>query len=93
MNFCWMETCLYLNTLKTIRIYYSACPPFTKNHERIQQFKETSNSNYIYENELDKACFVHDTAYADGKDLAQRTASDKIFKDRAYEIAINSKYD
>ena len=39
---------------------YSACGPFTKNKERIQKFKETGDSRYIYQNELDKACFQHD---------------------------------
>ena len=42
---------------------YSACGPFTKNKKRIQKFKETGNSRYIYQNELDKACFQHDMAY------------------------------
>ena len=36
---------------------YSACGPFTKNKKKIQKFKETGNSQYIYQNELDKACF------------------------------------
>ena len=44
---------------------YSACGPFTKNKERIQKFKETSDNKYIYRNELDKACFQHDRAYGD----------------------------
>ena len=39
---------------------YSACGPFTKNKERIQKFKETGDSWYIYQNELDKVCFQHD---------------------------------
>ena len=38
-------------------------PPFTKNKETIQKFKETGDSRYIYRNELDKACFQHDMAY------------------------------
>ena len=38
---------------------YSTCRPFTKNKERIQKFKETRDSRYIYQNELDKACFQH----------------------------------
>ena len=38
---------------------YSACRPFTKNKERIKKFKETRDSRYIYQNELDKACFQH----------------------------------
>ena len=43
----------------------SACGPFTKNKERIQKFKGTRNSRYVYQNELDKAWFQHDKAYGD----------------------------
>ena len=64
-----------------------------KNSERIQKFRGTGNSRHSYRNELDKACFAHDAAYSDSKDLAKRTTSDKILKDRAYEIAKNHKYD
>ena len=39
---------------------YSTCGPFIKNKERIKKLKETGNSRYIYQNELDKACFQHD---------------------------------
>ena len=72
---------------------YSACGPFTKNKERIQEFKETEDANYIYKNELDKACFQHDMAYGEFKDLAGRTASDKVLRKKAFNIAKNSKYD
>ena len=41
---------------------YSACGPFTKNKERIKKFVQTGNPNFIYKNELDKACFQHDMA-------------------------------
>ena len=44
---------------------YSTCGPFTKNKERIQRFKETGGSRYIYQNELGKACFQHDMAFKD----------------------------
>ena len=47
----------------------------------------------IYKSELGKDCFDHNAAYYDSKDLAKRTISEKILKDRAYEIAINGKYD
>ena len=50
---------------------YSACGPLTKNKERIQKFKETRDSRYICQNELDKACFQHDMAYGDFKDLTR----------------------
>ena len=72
---------------------YSACGPFTKNKERIRKFKEKEHSRYIYQNELDKACFQHDMAYGDFKDLTRRTASDKILRDKAFNIAKNPKYD
>ena len=52
---------------------YSVCRPFTKNKERIRKFKEAGDSPYIYENELDKACFQHDMAYGNFKDLTRRT--------------------
>ena len=71
----------------------SACGQFTKNKERIQKFKETRDTSYIYKNELDKACFQHDMAYGDFKDLKRRTASDKILRDKAFNIAKNPKYD
>ena len=57
---------------------YSACGPFTKNKQRIQKFKETKDTNYIYKNELDKACFAHDAGYSDSTDLIKRTVADKI---------------
>ena len=60
--------------------------------ERIQKFKEIGDTNYIYKNELDIACFQHDMAYGDFKDLATRTASDKVLIDKAFNIAKNSKY-
>ena len=62
---------------------YNACEPFTKNKERIQKFKEIVDTEYIYKNELDKACFQHDMAYGGFKDLARRTASDKVLRHKA----------
>ena len=72
---------------------YSACEPFTKNKERIQKFKETGRTNYIYKNELDKVCFQHDMAYSDFKDLKKRTIADKVLRDKAFNIASDQKYD
>ena len=72
---------------------YSACGPFTKNKERIQKFKQTGDSRYIFKNELDKACFQHDMAYGDFRDLAKRTSADEVFKNKAFNIAKNPKYD
>ena len=79
--------------LKQPGLTYSACGPFANNKERIQEFKETGDTKYIYRNKLDKACFQHDMAYGDFKDLARKTASAKILKDRAFNIAKNPKYD
>ena len=72
---------------------YSACRTFTKNKKRTQKFKETGDSRYIFQNELDKACFQQDVAYWDFKDLTRRTASDKILCDKTFNVAKNPKYD
>ena len=79
--------------LKQLGFTYSACGPFTKNKERIQKFKETGDTSYIYKTELDKACFQQNMAYEDFKDLKRRTASDKILRDKAFIIAKSRKYD
>ena len=65
--------------LKQPGFTYSACGPFTKNKERIQKFRETGDTSYIYKNELDKACFQDEMVYGDFKDLKKRTYSDKAF--------------
>ena len=72
---------------------YSACGPFTRHKERIKKFKQTGDTHYIYRNELDKACFQRDPAYADHKDLINRTKSDKVLRDKACDIASNPEYD
>ena len=72
---------------------YSACGPFTKNKERIDKFTTTGNTDFIYKNELHKACFQHDMAYGKSKDLVKRTQSDKVLRGKAFKIASNPKYD
>ena len=79
--------------LKQLGFIYSACGPFPKNKKIIQKFKQTGDTSYIYKNELDKACFQHDMANGDFKDLARRTASDKVLRDKAFNIGNNPKYD
>ena len=79
--------------LRQPQFTYSACGPFTKHEQRIQKFKETGDTNYVYKNELDKACFVHDAAYSVSKDLKKRTIADKILKNKAFDIAKYPKYD
>ena len=71
----------------------SANGPFPKRKERIQKFYETGDSQYIYQNKLDKACFQDDMAYGDFKDLARKTASDKLLRHKALNIDKNPKYD
>ena len=72
---------------------HSACGPFTKNKERIKKNKETGDLKYIYQNELDRACFQHDMSYGDFKDLNRRTFADKVLRDNAFNIAKDPKYD
>ena len=57
------DKCMPEMHLKQPGFIYRACEPFIKNKERIQKFKETGDTKYIYRNELDKACFQHDTWY------------------------------
>ena len=79
--------------LRQSQFVYSTCRPFTRHKERIKKFKQTCDTRYIYRNELDKACFQHDSADADNKDLINRTKSDKVLIDKAYNIANNPEYD
>ena len=77
--------------LKQPGFNYSACGRFTKNKERIEKFMQNGNTNFIYQKELDKACLQHDMAYGKSKDLAKRTQSDKVLRDKAFKIVINPK--
>ena len=79
--------------LRQPQFTYSACGAFTRHEEIIQKFKETGYANYTYMNELDKACFTHDAAYSDSKDLTKRIIADKNLKNRAFDIAKDPKYD
>ena len=78
--------------LKQPGFNYSACVRFTKNKERIQKCKETGDIKYIWKDELDKAYFQYDMAYGDFQDFAKGTASDKVLRDKAFNIAKNTKY-
>ena len=73
--------------LRQPQFTYNACGPFTKHKQRTLKFKEAGDTNYIYKNELDKACFVHDAAYSDSKDLIKIAIADKILKNKAFDIA------
>ena len=54
---------------------------------------QTGNTNFIYKNGHDKACFQYHMAYGKSKDLVKRTQSDKVLKDKAFKIASDPKYD
>ena len=72
---------------------YSACGPFTQSKEKIQKFKETGDSRYIFQNKPDKALVQDDKPYGYFRDLAGRIVSDKILRDKAFNIAKNPKHD
>ena len=72
---------------------YSACGPFTRNKQSIQKCMQTGDLRNIYKNELDKACFQHDMAYGDFKDLKRKAQSHRVSKNKAFAIASNPKYD
>ena len=54
---------------------------------------QTGNTDFIYRNELDKACFQHDMAYGKSKDLVKRTQPDKVLREKAFKIASDPRYD
>ena len=79
--------------LRQPQFIYSACGPFTRHRKTVKNFKQAGDTHYIYRNDLDKVCFQHDSAYADNKDLINRTKVDKVLKDKAYNVASNPEYD
>ena len=76
---------------------YSACTPFTKNKERKKVLKNRRFTVYLSKRiryfMFSKACFQHDMAYGDFKDLTRKATSDKILRDKAFNIARNPKCD
>ena len=79
--------------LKQPGFTYSACGPFTKNKERIEKFMQTGNTDFIYKNELERACFQHDMACGKTKYSEKGTQSNKVLRDEAFKIVSNPKYD
>ena len=79
--------------LKQAGFTYSACGPFTKNKERIERFMQTRKTDFIYINELDKACFQHDMAHGKSKGLTKRTQPENVLRDKAFKIASDPEYD
>ena len=79
--------------LKQPGFTYTACGPFTRNKERIEKFMQTRNTDFIYRNELDEACFQHDMAYGKSKDLKKELNQKKVLRDKAFKIASDPKHD
>ena len=79
--------------LKQPGFTYSTCGLFTKNRERTEKFMKTGNTDFIYRNEFDKACFPHHMAYGKSKDLTKRTQSDKVLRDKTFKVASDPRYD
>ena len=75
--------------LKQPGFTYSAYGPFTKNKERIQKFKEIEIQAIFTKTNLIKLDFNMIWL----KDLSRRTASDKVLRDQAFNVAKNAKYD
>ena len=64
-----------------------------KTKKESKNLKKQEIQDIFTKNELDKACFQHDMAYRDLKDLAKRTATDEVLRDKAFNIAKDPKYD
>ena len=79
--------------LKHPGLTYSACGPFTKNKERIEKLIQTGNTDFIYKYNLGKACIEHDMVQGKYKDLNKRTQSDKVLRDKVFEVASDPKHD
>ena len=61
--------------------------------QKIKKELRIGNTDFIYKNELDEACFQHDMAYGKSKELVKRTQSDKVLRDKEFKIASDPKYD
>ena len=79
--------------LRQHQFVHSACGPFTRHKERIKEFKRIDDTRLLYRNELDKACFKYDAAYAKYKHVENRLIPDQKLRNSGYDIASNPKYD
>ena len=70
---------------------YSACGPFTRHQQRINQFIEDGRLSHIAKNKLDAACFQHDSAYNKHKDSVNRRQSHIALKNKTLKIAVDLK--
>ena len=72
---------------------YSACGPGTKHKKRIQDYIDTGDTSHIFKNELDKACFYHDSAYSKFKDVLNRQVADRKLMEQSIHIARDESID
>ena len=79
--------------LKTVWFCLQCLWSIYHKQRKIEKFMQTGNTNFIYRNELDEACFQHDMAYSKSEDLAKRTQSDKALRDKAFKIVSDPHYD
>ena len=49
---------------------------------------KAGNTDLIYRNDLDKACFQLDKAYGKSKDLTRKTQSDKVLRDKNLKLQV-----
>ena len=89
-----MEINLCLKCIKSSRdLFIVLVDHLQKTKKEFKNYKKVGDTKYSYRNKLDKACFQHDMAYGDFKDLVGRTAGDKDLRHKAFNIAKNPKYD
>ena len=81
--------------LRQPQFVYSACGPFTRHKERIKKLSKQVIRVIFIEMNLIKLVFntILLMQYADHKDLIDRRKSNKVLKDKEYNIASNSEYD
>ena len=72
---------------------YSACGLFTKNKEKTEKIKELGDVRYTSQNKLDKACFQRDIDHGEFQNSPRRNGSNKLLRDKGFNMAKNSKYD
>ena len=60
---------------------------------KTEKFKETEDTRYIYQKEIEKKCFQYDTAYVVYEYLLRKKVSDKVLHDKVFSIPNNPRYD
>ena len=66
---------------------------FIKTKERIKKFEINRRFKIYLLKKLDNDGFQNDTTYGNFKDLPRKTVSDKLLRDKAFNVAKNLKYD